>query len=109
MTGAIIGFIIWAFVGCLFIGIGISAFFAKKATGFWANVKQYEVSDVKRYNFAMGKLWITYGVIMIALGLPILSGQNSPVILLSVVGVMIETIGMMVIYTLVITPRYRKK
>lgn len=108
MTREIIGFIIWALVGCFFIGIGISAFFAKKATGFWANVKQYEVNDVKKYNVAMGKLWIIYGVIMIALGLPMLSGQNSPLILLSIIGVMIETIGMMVIYMLVITPKYKK-
>lgn len=31
MDGSIIGFIIWALVGCFMIGLGISAFFSKKA------------------------------------------------------------------------------
>ena len=39
MDGKIIGFIVWAIVGCFIIGIGISAFFRKKAVGFWANIK----------------------------------------------------------------------
>ena len=42
------------------------------------------------YNHAVGKLFVIYGAILIALGLPLLSGQNSPFILLSVLGVMIE-------------------
>ena len=33
------GFIIWAIVGAIIIGIGISDFFKKKAVGFWANIK----------------------------------------------------------------------
>jgi len=39
LMGEIIGFIIWAVVGCFIIGIGISAFFRKKAVGFWANIE----------------------------------------------------------------------
>lgn len=106
--GEIIGFIIWSIVGIIFMGIGISSFFSQKAVGFWANAKMYEVNDVKKYNHAVGKLWILYGVIFIILGLPLLSGQNSPFILLSIIGIMMETIALMTIYTLVITPKYRK-
>lgn len=107
--GEIIGFIIWTILGIVFIALGIFCFASQKAVGFWANIKMYEVNNVKGYNHAVGKLWISYGVILIILGLPLLSGQNSPFILLSVVGVMIETIILMVIYTLFITPKYCKK
>ena len=73
MDGKIIGFIVWAIVGCFIIGIGISAFFRKKAVGFWANIKAEPINDIKNYNYAMGKLFIVYGVIFILLGTPLLS------------------------------------
>ena len=100
-------FIIWAIFGLAMMGIGISAFFSKKAVGFWANVKTSPVSDIKGYNHATGKLFILYGVIFIALGTPLLGGQNTPYILLSVLGVMLETIAMMIIYSLVIAKKYK--
>ena len=53
MTEMIIGFIIWSLVGCVFIFIGIYSFFSQKAVGFWANVKMFEVTDVKKYNAAI--------------------------------------------------------
>ena len=109
MMGNMLGFIIWALVSCLFIGIGISCFFAKKATGFWANSKMFEVNDVKGYNRTMGILWCIFGVIFCVLGIPLLGGQNSPSILVTLVGVMVEVIVFMVVYTLVIERRYRKK
>ncbi len=106
--GAIIGFIIWAVVGCFIIGIGISAFFRKKAVGFWANIEVEPMNDIKNYNFAMGKLLIAYGVVFIVLGLPMLSGQNSPFIILSILGIMVETIAAMIIYTLIIARKYKR-
>lgn len=109
MNGTMIGFIIWAICGCIMIGIGISAFFSKKAVGFWANSKMFPVNDVKGYNHATGKLFIIYGVIFIILGIPLLSSQNTPYILISVLGVMIETIAFMAIYSMVITKKYQKK
>lgn len=108
MDGSMIGFIIWAIGGCIMIGIGISAFFSKKAAGFWANVKAFPVKDIRKYNRATGKLFIIYGLIFIILGIPLLNGQNSPYILLSVLGVMLETIAIMAIYSLVIMRKYRK-
>ncbi len=105
--GGMIGFIIWAVVGCFIIGIGISAFFRKKAVGFWANIEVEPMSDIRNYNYAMGKLFIAYGVIFVLLGLPMLSGQNSPFIILSVLGIMFETIATMIIYTLIIAKKYK--
>jgi len=103
----IIGFVIWAAVGCFIIGVGIIAFFKKKAVGFWANVETEPVNDIRNYNYAVGKLFIAYGVIFVLLGLPMLSEQNSPFIILSVLGIMVETIAAMIIYTLVIAKKYK--
>ena len=109
MSGSILGFILWAVFGCFVIGIGISAFFQKKAVGFWANVKPFPVSDVKGYNHAVGKLLIAYGIVFLVLGIPLLAGQNSPYILLSILGVMIETIVLMAVYQVSVTAKYLKK
>ncbi len=109
MGGAFIGFIIWAIVGIIIIGIGISDFFKKKAVGFWANIKPITVKDIKGYNHATGMLLIAYGIIFVVLGLPLLSGQNSPLILLSVLGVMLETIVLMAVYSLCIEKKYKEQ
>lgn len=109
MDGRIIGFIVWALFGCFMIGLGISAFFSKQAVGFWANIKTFPVKDIRGYNRATGKLFITYGFLFIVLGVPLLRGQNTPYILLSVLGVMIETIAIMAIYSLCITKKYKEK
>lgn len=111
MTGEVIGFIIWLMCGCLFIGIGIRAFTdSKKPMEFWANIKMFEVTDVKKYNRAVGKLFCAYGMVLIMFGIPLLAaGQNSPWILLSVIGVMLETIAAMVVYTVVIEKKYKNR
>lgn len=108
MNERIVGFIVWAVVGCFLIGVGITSFFKKKAMGFWANIKVEPVNDIKNYNYAVGKLFVLYGVVFILLGIPLLMGQDSPLILLSIVGVMLETIIIMAIYNLVIEKKYRK-
>lgn len=104
-----IGFIIWSLVSCFFIGLGISCLFAKKATGFWSNIERPEVTDIKKYNRAMCKLWCAFGVIMMLLGLPLLGRQNSPLVIISVLGMMFEAIAFMVFYVLVIEKKYIKK
>lgn len=108
MTGMMIGFVIWSALGGVFIGLGIYSLFSKKAIGFWANVKAFEVTDIKKYNAAMAKLFCTFGIVLMVLGVPLLSGQNSAWILLSVAGMMIESIIAMIVYTMVIEKKYRK-
>ncbi len=73
MEGRMIGFIVWAIVGCTLIIRGISAYFSKKAVAFWANVKSVPARDIKEYNHALGKLFICYGVIFVILGIPLIS------------------------------------
>ena len=108
MDGSIIGFIIWALFGCFMIGLGISAFFAKKAVGFWANIKNFEENDLEGYNRVSVILIIVFGLIYIILCISQSIGLNSPYILLSVLGVMMETIAIMAIYSLYITKKYEK-
>ena len=91
-----IGFTAWGVAGILMIGIGIWALFSKKPVNFWANTS---VSEINNPN----------GIIFIILGIPLLAGQNSAWILLSVIGVMIESIMAMIIYVLVIEKKYKKK
>ena len=109
MTGNIIGFVIWAIVGVIIISLGIRSYFSRKLVGFWSNIKPISVNDITGYNRAVGKLFVIYGIILIALGLPLLLGQNSPFILLSVLGVMIETIVIMAVYSLYIERKYKEQ
>ncbi len=109
MDGKIIGFIIWSAIGGIFICLGIYSHFSKRVMGFWANTKVFEVSDIKKYNHAVAKLFCIFGIVLIVLGIPLLAGQNSPWILLSIVGVMIESIVAMAVYILVIEKKYKKE
>ena len=104
-----IGFIIWSLFGVFIIGLGIKDMFSKKPVGFWANTEKIKVKDVKGYNRATGRLFITYGIVFIILGIPLLEGPNTPYILLSVIGVMVETIAIMAVYSLGIVKKYEEK
>ena len=108
MKGAEIGFIIWAVAGIAIAAIGVRAMFAKKAVGFWANANPPKIKeeDIKPYNRATGLLLTAYGIVFVLLGLPLLFGQNSAIILVSVVGAMLESIALMVIYTLGISKKF---
>lgn len=101
-------FIIWTIFGLFFFGLGIYSFRAKKPVGFWANAETLPMEDVKGYNKAMGKLWCVFSVIFILLGLPLLAGQNAAIIIVSVLGIVFEMIGTMIVYTR-IEEKYRKK
>ena len=108
MPGRIIGFVIWSVIGCLFVCLAVYACFSKKPVGFWANADVIRVTDIKKYNYAVAKLFFIFGIVLIVLGIPLLAGQNSPWILLSVAGIVIESIIAMVVYTLVIEKKYKK-
>ena len=111
MEGRLIAFIIWTVLGVLFIAMGIYDFNSQKTKpfGFWANAEVSPIEDVKAYNRAMGKLWCVYGILFILLGLPLLDGQNSGLIMISVLGTMFISIGAMIVYVVGIESKYRKK
>lgn len=106
-----LAFIIWSIVGIVFIGMGIYDMCSKKEKpfGFWANAETLPVEDVRGYNKALGKLWCAFGVGFILIGLPLLLGQNSPWVIISILGAMAETIITMAVYVTVIEKKYRKK
>ena len=109
MSENLLNFMMWAISGCLIIAIGISSFFSKKQAGFWANVNPHPVKDVKGYNHATGKLFVLFGVLLIVFGVPILFDKSSVFMLLSIIGVLILTIAMMVVYIVYIDDKYREK
>ena len=102
---------IWIVVSILFVVFGIYVMKSKKAKpfGFWANAETPKVKDVEGYNKALGKLWVIFGIGFGIVGLPLLAGQNSALIMLSVLGAMFLCIGVMVYYTLAIEAKYKEK
>ncbi|MCI8516155.1 MAG: hypothetical protein HFG75_04680 [Hungatella sp.] len=108
MEGRMLGFVIWCAVGGGFLCLALYSWFSKRPVGFWANARLFEVRDVKGYNRAMAKLFGCFGLVFLGLGIPLLESGSQVWILLSVVGVMAESIGAMVVYSLVIERKYRK-
>lgn len=105
-----IAFIMWLIFGIAFVILGIYVYNSKRtaAFGFWANTKVPPIKDVKAYNRALGKLWIVFGIVFAMLGFPLIAGQNSPLVILTIIGVMFEVIITMVVYTIRIEGRYRE-
>ena len=105
-----LAFMMWALLGVIFVLYGIYAACSKKeaAFGFWANAKTFPVRDVQSYNRAVGKLWVVFGIVLVLLGLPLLEGQNSPYVIISILGIMLEAIAAMAVYVTVIERKYRK-
>lgn len=102
-----IAYLIWALCAFLFFGIGIYAFLSKKAVGLYANIKEPpKVTDVRAYNRAVGILWTVCGGVFLLLGLPLLAGQNSPLVLISIFGVVFECIVLIAVYVC-IEQKYR--
>lgn len=104
-----LAFLIWGIIGAAFTGYGLYALCTKRTLpfGFWANAEMFEVSDVKAYNRAMGKLWCIFGIVFILLGIPLLLGGNSPYIIISILGCPAEAIAAMAVYVTVIEKKYR--
>ena len=109
MLGNITGFVLWLLVGLGFIGLGFYARSSKKVMNFWANAKVFAVTDVKKYNHAVAKLFIVFGIVFIILGLPLLLTKATIFVFVPSVGVMIESIVAMIVYTVAIEKKYRRK
>lgn len=111
MEEGLTAFIIWVIIGVFFIIMGIYDFNSKKEKpfGFWANTRVAPIEDVKGYNRALGTLWCVYGILFTLIGLPLLDGQNSGMIIIPVLGTMLISIAAMAVYAAGIEPKYRKK
>ncbi len=95
----LIGFIIWELVSLIFVAIALWCRRSEKPVGFWSNVRfeADRIGDVSAYNRAVSKLWLGFALVLAVLGLPMLL-ENSALILLSVVGLMLSVIAIMGIY-----------
>ena len=113
MGEGLYAFIIWAMVGVVFIVMGIYNMNSKKEKpfGFWANAEVEAIEDVKAYNRALGKLWFVYGILFVLIGLPLLGidEQSTGLFIIPIVGTVLISIGAMVVYSIVIEAKYRKK
>ena len=110
-TGRIMAFVIWIMCSLLCVVIGIYVMKSKKTKpfGFWANAEAPEVTDVEGYNKALGRLWIIFGVGFAIDGLPLLAEKYPALVIVSVIGAMFLTIGVMVYYSLAIEAKYKNK
>lgn len=87
--------VIFLAVGALCAAIGAAAWRSKTARRVWSNCsKEIAVTDVAAFNRAQGIVWILYGAWIAVCGLPMLAGQNSPLAMLSLLGVVFGTIAM---------------
>lgn len=94
-----VGFVIWSFIAALIIGIGIWSWNLKKPAAFFAGVTPPRVKNVTKYNHAVGILWFAYALLFELTGLPLLfQKQNSAMFILSILGAVGITIGLMIAY-----------
>lgn len=108
----IMGFVIWVICGLLFVGIGIYDYRSKKQVGFWANFDVPEVEDVIGFNKAVGRLFITYGVVFILIGIPLIPSifyKNMLLVFIPIIGTIFETIWLMVYFVMKIEKDYYPK
>ena len=104
----IIGLITWLSVAVLIIAIGVWSWNSKKTVGFYTGVEPPKVKDVKKYNHAVAVLWFVYGILFALLGFPFLfEEQNSPGFVLTILGTVAITIGLLVAYNRILK-RYRQ-
>ena len=112
MEGRLIAFVIWVIIGVLFIVMGIYDFNSKKSKTFrffGQNAEVAPIEDVKGYNRALGILWCVYGILFTLIGLPLLDGLNSGLIIIPILGAMLISIAAMVAYVVGIEPKCRKR
>ena len=96
----ITAFVIYSLLAVLFLGIGILAWKSEKPVGFFASVTPPAVTDVKKYNRAVARLWAVGAVIFELLGIPLLfTQQDSPAAIFCILGILVWAIGMMIAYT----------
>lgn len=99
--GNVIGYIIFLLVCALFVVIGIVSWNSKAPVGFFSNVKapdDSDISDIKGYNHAVARIWFVFAGGLALLGLPLLAGQNSPLIIITVIGSLWLCIALIVVY-----------
>ena len=106
----IFGFVIWSIVFLVLLGIGIWAWKSEKAVGFYTGTKPPEVTDTRKYNRSVAILWFGYAGLFELLGLPFLFlKQNAAGFLWVVLGVVVISIALMIVYNRILRKYEQKK
>lgn len=101
------GFIIWTIISIVFVYIGITTRRSSIQVNLFTFSDVPKVNDVKGYNRAVSNLWLVFTVLFEMIGISLLFvKQNSPFVVLIVLGVVFLVIGMMVAY-IKIESKYR--
>ena len=101
-------FAMWSLVSVLMFISGIVTMNMKKPAGFFANSPAPEtVTDTKAYNRSLGKLWIVYGILLCLCGLPLLNPKPGALIIVTMLGTVFSSLGMIVVYVGFIAPKYK--
>ena len=94
------GFFIWTLITLIFVYIGITIRKSNIPVNLFTFGDAPKVNDIKRYNKAVSNLWLVFTILFEMIGISLLFiKQNSPFIILIVLGVVFLVIGMMVTYT----------
>ena len=93
------GFILWTIISIVFVYIGITTRRSSIPVNLFTFSDVPKVNDVKGYNRAVSNLWLVLTVLFEMIGISLLFiKQNSPFVVLIVLGVVFLVIGMMVAY-----------
>lgn len=93
------GFILWTLISIVFVYIGITTRRSSIPVNLFTFSDVPKVNDVKGYNRAVSNLWLVFTVLFEMIGISLLFiKQNSPFVVLIVLGVVFLVIGMMVAY-----------
>lgn len=100
-------FIIWTIISIVFAYIGITTRRSSIPVNLFTFSDVPKVNDVKGYNRAVSNLWLVFTVLFEMIGISLLFiKQNSPFVVLILLGVVFLVIGMMVAY-IKIESKYR--
>lgn len=101
------GFILWTIISIVFVYIGITTRRSSIPVNLFTFSDVPKVNDVKGYNRAVSNLWLVFTVLFEMIGISLLFiKQNSPFVVLIVLGVVFLVIGMVVAY-IKIESKYR--
>lgn len=101
------GFILWTIISIVFVYIGITTRRSSIPVNLFTFSDVPKVNDVKGYNRAVSNLWLVFTVLFEMIGISLLFiKQNSPFVVLIVLGVVFLVIGMKVAY-IKIESKYR--
>lgn len=94
------GFFIWTLITLIFVYISITICKSNIPVNLFTFGDAPKVNDIKRYNKAVSNLWLVFTILFEMIGISLLFiKQNSPFIILIVLGVVFLVIGIMLAYT----------